>query len=101
MSNVTGSSQSLNGMITEIITFLKDDGKRPAGRGADLRQFLREKIANYGLHWYKRGVRRGRIESLKEWRATGKLARKFAFEATREFLEGESRDIRVKHRAKA
>jgi hypothetical protein len=97
---VQGRSEALNKTISEIVKFLGDNAKRPGGIGVDLRAFLREKLADLAEYWYKRGVRRGRMQSYKEWKATGRLSRKFRYKGTREFFEGQERRIRVTSRIK-
>lgn len=83
-----GRSDSLNKTITEVMTFLKDDGERPGGRGARLRHFLHEKLADFAEYWYKRGVRRGHMECHKELEATGTLSTELRYKGNREFFEG-------------
>jgi hypothetical protein len=96
---VIGSSKSLSLTITEIMDFLGDTSKRP---NVGLRAFLHEKLADLSVYWYKRGVRRGRIESYKEWKATDKLSKKFRYKATGKlFYTGQERSVRVRVRSKA
>jgi hypothetical protein len=90
-----GRSEALNKTIGEIMNFLGDNAKRPGGTGADLRGFLREKLGDLGEYWYKRGVRRGRIESYDEWKTTGKLSKRFRYKGTRQFFDGDQRSFRV------
>jgi hypothetical protein len=101
MSNadrIEGSSKSLNKTIREIKEFLGDNAKRP--EGVKLRVFLREKIADLAEHWYKRGARRGHMEIYKEWKAKGKVSRKFRYEGTREFYDGQERRVLIRSRIK-
>ena len=58
-----GASASLNKTISEITAFLNDRGRRPWGRGADLRDFLHEKLTDLAEKRYRRGFRRGHMES--------------------------------------
>ena len=95
-----GRAEALNKTITEIMDFLGDDEKRPGGFRAKLRPYLHEKLGDLAEHWYRRGVRRGRIESFKEWKKTGKLSKKFRFERTRKFFEGQERRTRLTARIK-
>lgn len=95
---VTVRSESLNKTITEVMAFLKDDGERPGGSGAKLRKFLHEKLADLAEHWYKRGVRRGHMESHKELMAMGTLSTKLRYKAEREFFDGQQRRVRVTSR---
>lgn len=90
---VAAASASLNKTITEIMEFLEDDGDRPS---ADFRPFLREKIADLGEHWFKRGFRRGHIESQKHFRETGEVPDKLRYSGDREFFNGESRTVRTR-----
>jgi hypothetical protein len=103
MANIddsTGASKSLNLTISEIMEFLGDNAKRPGGTGADLRAFLHEKIADFGKHWYKRGTRRGHMETYKTWKETGRVSRKFRFKTEREFFDGQMRRVRVTSKIK-
>lgn len=77
-----GRAESLNKSITEIMHFLGDDAERPGGVGSKLRPYLHEKLADLAEYWYRRGVRRGRMDSYKEWKRTGELTRKYSFEKT-------------------
>lgn len=97
---VRGRSESLNKTISEIMKFLGDDAERPGGTGVDLRDFLHEKLADLAEYWYKRGVRRGHMESHKQFKATGTLSAKLRYKGKREFFEGQERRVRVTSRIK-
>jgi hypothetical protein len=97
---VQGRSESLNKSITEIMIFLGDEEKRPGGMGVKLREFLHEKLADLSEYWYKRGVRRGHMESHKEFRATGGLSTRLHYKGKKEFFEGQERRVRVTSRIK-
>lgn len=97
---VTGRSESLNKTISEIMKFLRDGSGRPGGRGANLRDFLNEKLADLAEYWYKRGVRRGHMESHKEFKATGTLSARLRYKGKREFFDGQKRRVRVTSRIK-
>lgn len=97
---VKGRSQALNKTISEIMTFLGDKGYRPGGRGSDLRGFLREKLADLAENWYKRGVRRGHMESHKAAATKGTVPKKLHYKGHREFFDGEKRSVRVVSRIK-
>src|ERR1039458_10136482 len=88
---VQGRSESLNKSISEIMTFLGDDEKRPGGMGVMLRDFLHEKLADLSEYWYKRGVRRGHMESHKEFKATGALSVRLQYKGKKEFFDGQER----------
>ena len=92
-----GSAKSLNKTISEIMKFLKDDAERPRDH---LRNFLHEKLADLAEHWYKRGVRRGHLESHKEFKATGAVSAKLRYKSEREFFEGQERRVRVTSKIK-
>jgi DNA-binding transcriptional MerR regulator len=96
---IEGQSRSLNLTISEIKAFLGDSGKRPAE--AKLRDFLHEKLADLSKHWYKRGVKRGHMESYKEWKATRKVSKRFRYKATREFFDGQKSRVRVTSKIKS
>src|SRR5947209_3227748 len=88
---IRGRSESLNKSISELIQFLGDHGKRSAGLGVDLRGIHHEKLAEFAKYWYKRGVRRGHMESHKEFKATGTLSARLRYKGKREFFEGQER----------
>ncbi len=97
---VKGRSEAINKTITEIMKFLEDDGERPGGRGADLRGFLRQKLADLAEHSWKRGFRRGHIEAHKESVDKGKVPTKLRYEARRVFFKGQKRLVRVTSKIK-
>lgn len=97
---VRGCSKSLYKTINGIMTFLGDDAKRPGGKGTNLRDFLHEKLADLAEHWYKRGLRRGHMESYKEFKAKGAVPAKFRYKSTREFFKGQKRQVRVTSKIK-
>jgi hypothetical protein len=90
--SVKGSSKSLKKTINEIMTFLGDDAGSPRDK---LRDFLHEKLADFAEHWYKRGVRRGHMESHKEFKATGAVSAKLRYKGKRELFIGKERQVRV------
>jgi DNA phosphorothioation-dependent restriction protein DptG len=95
---IEGSSKSLNKTIRELKKFLSDNVKRPVG--VKLRPFLNERIADLAEHWYKRGVRRGHIQSYREWKTTEKVSRKLYYEDAKDFYDGREREVRVTSRVK-
>lgn len=99
-ADVKAYSKSLNVTITKLMKALHDHGKRPGGRGANLREFLHDKMADFGHYWYRRGVRRGHMESRKTWLKTDEVPKKFVYKATRVFFDGRVRDVKVKSKAK-
>jgi len=94
---VAGASASLNQTISKIMKFLQDEGSRPS---RDLRACLDEKIADLAERWYKRGVRRGHIESYKEFVDKGTLSGKLRYKSQREFFKGQKRQVRVTSKIK-
>jgi hypothetical protein len=93
MTLATGRSQSLNRTIAELMRFLKYKGNRP---NCEFRAFLHEKLADFGEHWYKRGVRRGHMESYRIFAETGELPRKLRYKSCREFFDGQERRISIR-----
>ena len=93
-----GASASLNKTISEIMAFLNDRGRRPGGRGADLRDFLHEKLADLAEKRYRRGFRRGHMESHKKFVDTGVFPNEIDFEAEREFFDGQNRRFHLTSR---
>jgi hypothetical protein len=85
----------MNRTISEIMTFLSDQGRRPGGRGTDLRDFLHEKLADLAEKRYRRGFRRGHMESHKRFVDTGVFPTEIDFEAEREFFDGQNRWVRL------
>ncbi|MGO9591982.1 MAG: hypothetical protein ACLP3K_18280 [Candidatus Acidiferrales bacterium] len=96
--SIGGASASLNRTITEIMEFLGDRGPRPGGRGARLREFLHEKLANLAEKRYRRGFRRGHIESHKKFVKTGVFPRELRFVGEREFFKDQKRKVDVTSR---
>ena len=96
----TGRAEALNKTITQIMKFLKDNGDRPGGPGARLRPFLYEKVGDLAERWYKRGVRRGHIQSYEQFKETGRLSRRLLYETEREFFHGQNRQVSVTSRIK-
>lgn len=97
---IKGCSQAINKTITEITDFLDDDSPRPGGRGSNLREFLREKLADLAEYWYRRGYTRGHTESHKASAAKGKVPSKLVYKGKREFFEGQKRRVRAVSRIK-
>jgi hypothetical protein len=96
MSNkdeIRGKAKALKKTSGAIMEFLGDNSKQ---QNEELRDFLYEKLADLASHWYKRGVRRGHMESYKEWKTTGALSAKLRYETEREFFSNKSRSVRVK-----
>jgi hypothetical protein len=81
---------------------LGDDEKRPGpgGTGVKLRDFLHKKLADLSEYWYKRGVKRGHIESHKEYKATGTLSARLQYKGKKEFFDGQERRVRVTSKIK-
>jgi hypothetical protein len=103
MSNrdlIKGRSESLNKSITEVMKFLGDNDKRRDGLGVDLRGVFHDKLADFARYWFKRGVRRGHIESHKKFKATGMLSAKLRYNGKKEFFAGQERPVRVTSRIK-
>jgi hypothetical protein len=95
---VKGRSESLQKTISEIMKFLKDDAKRPR---TELRDFQHKKLADFAYYWYKRGLRRGHMESHKEFKATGAVSAKLRYKSKREFFDGQEREVRITSKIKA
>jgi hypothetical protein len=90
-----GASASLNKTITEIMRFLKDEGERPTD---GLRDFLREKLGDFAVKWYRRGFNRGHRETDKRCREDRipHVPRVLRYDATREFFTGDERSVSLK-----
>jgi len=90
---IAGASASLNLSITEIMEFLGHDGPRPA---QELRSFLYEKIADLGVSWYKKGFKRGHIESYAAYKENDKVPRVLRYECERETFVGVVHELSLK-----
>ena len=97
---VRGRAQSLNKTITEVMKFLADGSQRPGGPAAGLRNFLHEKLADLGEYWYKRGVKRGHIESQKAFEGKRRVPSKLHYNGRREFFKGRKREVQVTSKIK-
>ena len=96
MSNrdaIEGSCMSLNKTIRKIKHFMEDSGKRP--QDVKLRQFLYEKLADFGADWYKRGFQRGHKQSYKQYKKTGGLSPILRYEKEKELFTDQMRLVRV------
>jgi len=91
-----GASQSLNKTISEIMHYLKDHGARP---NTGLRVFMREKIADLGERWYRKGFNRGHRQSRKEFRNDGKVPKILRYKCARQLAPGQRRSIKLKSTA--
>ena len=98
--STSGASASLNQTISEIMDFLGDQGRRPGGRGAKLREFLHEKLADLALKRYKRGFRRGHMESHKKFVETGAFPDELSYVCEREFFKNQKRKVHVTSKLK-
>ncbi len=87
-----GASASLNKTITTIERFLEDEGDRPP-RG--LRAYMRDRLGDLAVKWYRRGFQRGHMETDKQ-NTNGKLPRTLTYDATREFFTGDKRTVHLK-----
>jgi hypothetical protein len=90
--HAAGASKSLKKTTKVIMKFLKDRGDRPQ---SGLRDFLHEKLGDLAVKWYRRGFKRGHIESDKQF-DDGKVPRTLRYDATREFFTGEERTVNLK-----
>jgi hypothetical protein len=79
-----GASKSLNKTISEIMEHLGDERRRPK---AKLRKFMRARIGDLCEHWYKRGFRRGHMQSVKT------LSEPLRYECSRKLSPGQNRKI--------
>jgi hypothetical protein len=95
--SAAGASKSLNQTISEIKRFL---GQPPGGRGAKLRVFLHEKLADLAEKWYKKGFKRGHIESRKAFRESGAVPKPLRYKGSRELFAGQRRRLEVRSKIK-
>ena len=94
-----GASASLNKTITEIVQFIGKDDERP--KGEKLRSILHQKIGDLAQMWYRRGFRRGHIESYKHFKASDAVPGKLDFECRRNLSPSQERDIVLKSEIKS
>jgi hypothetical protein len=93
-----GASKSLNKTIKEIIEFLGENREhRPIKR---LRLFLWEKLADLAEKRYKRGFRRGHIESHRKFVETGVFPSTLDYDGEREFFKGQRREVHLTSKIK-
>jgi len=93
------SCRSLNLTVTAVKNFMKDDAKRP--KDMKLREHLYALLAKFGERWYKRGFRRGHLESYKKFKATGRLSSKLRYEKEKELFTDQGRRVSVESKIKS
>jgi hypothetical protein len=96
---VEGSSKSLTKTIKEIKKFTRDTAKRP--KDMKLREHLHALLAKFGEGWYKRGFRRGHIESYKKFRATDGFPSKLRYEKEKEFFTNQVLRVSIESKTKS
>ena len=84
----------MNKTISEIMDVLEDEGGHPGRRGAK-RAFLHKKLADLAEKWYRRGFKRGHVESRKAFREHGTVPAKLRYEGSRELFTGQKRQVKV------
>jgi hypothetical protein len=90
---VEGASASLTLSMEEIEAVLGGIVLGPPG--GPLRKELRAKISELSKRWFRRGFRRGCIETQRDWKATGKFPKKVTYDARRDFFDGRKRPVNV------
>jgi hypothetical protein len=88
-----GASKSLILIAREIDDFLAGLGIQPTSSG--LRKQYRLILSKFGAHWYRRGFRRGCLESQRTFTKTGRFPKKVAYDARRDFFDGRKRPVTV------
>jgi hypothetical protein len=94
-----GASASLNKTITEIVEFIGNDDEQT--KGEKLRTTLHQKIGDLAQMWYRRGFKRGHIESHKHFKASDTVPTKLEFECRRKLSPSQERDIVLKSEIKS
>ncbi len=85
-----GASKSMNKTIAEIEDVLA--GWQLGPTNSPLRQKLRSRISQLGQTWFRRGFRRGCIESN---RPQNKSKKRISYDARRDFFDGRQRPVKV------
>lgn len=98
MEAAKGASKSLNKTIKEIMEFLGQKKKHQPRKG--LRPFLREKLADLAEKRYRRGFRRGHMESHKKFVETGAFPSELSYVCEREFFKNQTREVHVTSKIK-
>lgn len=94
-----GASSSLNKTITELVKFIGKDDERP--KGEKLRSILHRKIGDLAEKWYRRGFKRGHIESRNHFKASDTVPTNLEFECCRKLSPFQERDIVLKSEIKS
>ena len=94
-----GASASLNKTIKEIVEYLGKDDER--SKGEKLRSVLHRKIGDLAEKWYRRGFKRGHIESRNHFEASDTVPTKLEFECRRKLSPSQERDIVLKSEIKS
>ena len=89
---------SLNRTITEIMDFLGDGSGRAAP--GDFRSFLNEKIGDLSERWYRRGFKRGHVQSHKAFTSDNVVPRTLTYECRRILFLGQKRKLVLKSKIK-
>jgi agmatine/peptidylarginine deiminase len=87
------SGRSLNKTITEILEFMERKEKRPAATSGELRNFMKEKMGDLCVLWYKRGFNRGHTESHSAFLSTKTVPSKLEYTAVRTFYRDQKRQV--------
>lgn len=87
-----GASASLKKTISAIEMFLESEGDRPR-RG--LRAYMFDRLADLAVKWYRRGFKRGHMETAKQCKR-GSVLRVLRYDATREFFTDSQRTVHLK-----
>jgi DNA-binding transcriptional MerR regulator len=93
-----GASKSLNKTIKEITEYLGQ--KKKHLRRKPLRAFLREKLADLAEKRYRRGFRRGHMESHKKFAETGVVPNTLHYYGEREFFKDQKRKVHLTSKIK-
>lgn len=96
--HAAGASKSLNKTISEIEAVLAGAGIPPTA--SPLRKNLRSAISKLAQNWFRRGFRRGCIETHGVWKGTGKFPREVTYDARRDFFDGRKQAVRVSWKTK-
>lgn len=92
---VKGASASLNKSIGELVDYL-DERRRPDTPTGALRQELHNHLTELAILWFRRGFRRGCMETHSAYISDGEFPAKVVYEAARTFYQTGKRPVKMR-----
>ena len=91
-----GASASLNKTITDIMSYMEDDGARPS---AGFRDFMNHKLADLAESWAQEGFYYGHCEANRAQREDGEIPATMTYDyGNTELFPGVQRNLFLKSR---